>query len=468
MYKIFFNKVKKTYELMELVRMFLPPSAYHILNNDPWDELNLGPGDIPIRIPDNIEDKNEGKQFLYRTLAEYTGKKPDWGTLTGVRPVKLTTDLISRFHSPYKVMELLIHDYYLSEEKARLLTDIWEVQKKVLKERKDSNAVGIYIGIPFCPTRCIYCSFPSYQVTDDLIINDYLSALCREIEFTGYHMKQRGWYPESIYIGGGTPTALTEKNLEVLLKSVNKNFDLTDLKEFTVEAGRPDTINPEKLKIIKNYKAGRISINPQSMKEETLKRIGRSHKPQDIERAFEMAKQTGFDVINADLIAGLPGENTEDFIDSMKRIIGLGPENITIHTLAVKRASKLKELDGDYNYHQGKKVREMLDFGADILNKAGYRPYYLYRLKQMAGNFENIGYALPGTENIYNIKIMDESQTILAMGAGGISKVWYPSEKRLERVPNVSNYELYIERIDEMLQRKLDGIFRQDKQQRRI
>lgn len=195
------------------------------------------------------------------------------------------------------------------------------------------------------------------------------------------------------------------------------------------------------------------------MKEETLKRIGRFHKPEEIITAFNMAREFGFSFINMDLIAGLPGENTEDFIDSLQTILMLKPENITVHTLAVKRASKLKEMDMNYSFHQGKKVRKMIDKGSPILLRAGYRPYYLYRQKQMTGNFENVGYALPGTESIYNIKIMEENQTIIALGAGGISKAWYPKEKRLERIPNVSNYEIYIERIDEMIERKRKGIF---------
>jgi coproporphyrinogen III oxidase-like Fe-S oxidoreductase len=195
------------------------------------------------------------------------------------------------------------------------------------------------------------------------------------------------------------------------------------------------------------------------MKQETLERIGRAHSPKDIQRAFEIAQKIGFPVINADLIAGLPGEDVTDFLDSLKQVLELKPQNITVHTLAVKRASKLKELDEDYSYHQGKKVIEMLDQGANLLAQSGFRPYYLYRQKQMTGNLENVGYALPGTENLYNIKIMEENQTVIALGAGGISKVWYPKERLLKRVANVSNYEIYIERIEEMLQRKQDGIF---------
>ena len=236
--------------------------------------------------------------------------------------------------------------------------------------------------------------------------------------------------------------------------------------EFTVEAGRPDTITESKLTVLKENGVDRISINPQSMKQETLDRIGRCHRPEDVIAAFHMAQNVGFKVINADLIAGLPGEEPEDFLYSLKSVMNLEPENITVHTLAVKRASKLKEMDEDYSYRQGEKVRKMLDRGQQLLNSAGYMPYYLYRQKQMAGNFENVGYSFPGKESLYNIRIMEENQTILALGAGGISKAWYPDQNRLERIPNVSNYEIYIERIEEMIQRKKDGIFTDFKEER--
>lgn len=457
MYKIYFNRITNSYEMMEMVRMFLPASAYQILNEDPWETGEAGTEDILIRIPDHVENKNQGKQFLYDRLWEYTGLKPDWGILTGVRPVKLTGELVSKVNSADEAKELLIRNYYLSEEKANLLLDTWKNQQNIMG-KSDEKAVGVYVGIPFCPTRCVYCSFPSYQASEEKI-RSYLAALNQEIVFTGREMQRRGWYPESIYIGGGTPTTLSEADLERLLKQINDCFGQTGLQEFTVEAGRPDTITREKLEIIKSSGAERISINPQSMKEETLQRIGRAHKPEDILTAFGIARKIGFSVINTDLIAGLPGEEPGDFLNSLRSIMELKPENITVHTLAVKRASKLKEIDEDYSYHQGKLVREMLERGAAVLAEAGYQPYYLYRQKQMTGNFENVGYALPGTESLYNIKIMEENQTILALGAGGISKVWYPKEKRLERIPNVSNFEIYVERIEEMLQRKRDGIF---------
>ena len=315
----------------------------------------------------------------------------------------------------------------------------------------------MYIGIPFCPTRCLYCSFTSNQASADKIAA-YLEVLHREIAYTGDLLKRRGITPESFYIGGGTPTTLTAEQLSALLACVRDSFDMSGVREFTVEAGRPDTITEEKLDAILAGGAGRISINPQTMKAATLERIGRSHTPEQIVEAFQLAKKAGVPVINADLIAGLPGEDPADFEQSLKTIMALAPENLTVHTLAVKKASRLIELDADYCYRQGETVSDMLAIASALLREGGYLPYYLYRQKHMAGNLENTGYALSGTENLYNVRIMEENQTIAALGAGGISKVYFAPEDRLERVPNVSNYEIYMERIEEMLMRKEKGI----------
>lgn len=459
MYRIFIGEVENKYEMNEMVRMFLPSGAYEILEEDPWETIGRETDgrEILIRIPDGIREKNQGKRILYEELAKATGKRLEWGILTGVRPVKLAGEITRAVGSPEKARKVLLHDYLVSEEKADLLLSIRELQQKVIRER-DPAAVGLYIGIPFCPTRCLYCSFPSNQAKEEQI-DAYLKALAREIAFVGERMEQTGFYPESVYIGGGTPTTLSAEQMAELLEWVKKAFDLSQIREFTVEAGRPDTVTADKLQAILEGGGDRICINPQSMKERTLELIGRNHSRLDVELAFALARRMGVSAINADLIAGLPEEGPEDFETSLQKIMALSPENITVHTLAVKRASRLKELYGEYSYRQGERVRIMLQKGNKRLTEAGYRPYYLYRQKQMAGNFENVGYALPGTESLYNIRIMEEDQTVLALGAGGISKVWYPAENRLERVPNVSNYEIYIQRIEEMLERKEKSIF---------
>lgn len=478
MYRIHLSQGKNKYEFEELVKLFLKHGEYQLLGPgeepDPTgktapDESDWASQDSFIGIevpvfPQNKEPakkekdiKNQIKRFLFRELQRYKGATPDWGILTGVRPVKLAGELLDREGSAEKVKEILTQEYYLTEVKARLLLNLVAYQRRLLT-KSPQEAIGLYIGIPFCPTRCVYCSFPSNQGKASDIAN-YLEALHREISFTAEHMKEKGWYPESVYIGGGTPTTLDPVQLSELLDHVTKGFDLSHLREFTVEAGRPDTITAEKLAVIKKHGVQRISINPQSMNVPTLERIGRAHRPEDIAEAFRLAREAGIPMINTDVIAGLPEEEVEDFICTMEQVLALRPENITVHTLALKRASKLKEIDAEYNYKQGKRVRAMLDRGKEMLDQAGYEPYYLYRQKQMTGNFENVGYARGDTAGIYNIRIMEEAQTIIALGAGGISKAYYPAENRLERIPNVSNYEIYIERLSEMLQRKKDHLF---------
>ena len=459
MYKIYFNRVDHSYELREMVRMFLPSSEFVILEEDPrtdQDASEASSNDI-LCIPDEIMDKNAGKRFLYNRLAEATGNQPEWGILTGVRPVKLFGDLIRGGKSPDEAKAEMMDGYLLGQSKANLLLETWKTQQKT-RMVVDENRVALYVGIPFCPSRCLYCSFPSYQATPERM-KTYLTALWHEMDVIGREMKSSGLQIESIYVGGGTPTTLSPDEMQELLIRLLSGFPVDHLREFTVEAGRPDTITPERLNVLKSLGVGRISINPQTMKQSTLDAIGRAHTPAAILEAFQLAKEIGFSVINADLIAGLPGETIEDFVENLEAMIQLGPENLTVHTLAVKRASRLAEVDLLYNYHQGEQVGEMLKAGADLLMKAEYHPYYLYRQKQMTGNHENVGYALQGTESIYNIRIMEENQTVVALGAGGISKQWYPSENRLERIPNVSNFEQYTERIDEMIQRKLDHMF---------
>lgn len=449
MYKLDFNKSPGEYELRELIRMFIPSTEFEILTGD---FKGLEEGDKLIKIPDEITDKEAGKRFIYDTFKQITGKDLAWGTLTGVRPVKLTGELFEKYKDKEGVLEALETIYYVRRDKADLLVDVRLRQEAFLAD-KDEKLVALYIGIPFCPTRCLYCSFPSYTGTEDRV-KAYLKALYQEIDAIGRLMAEKGLYPESIYIGGGTPTSLSAKQLADLTDKINKSFDLTRLKEYTLEAGRPDTITTDKLLEIKDKGVDRISINPQTTKEKTLDLIGRCHSNQELYQAFDIANKIGFKAINADLIAGLPGESVGDFEKSLKDIIELEPDNITVHTLSVKRSSRLKKDSPLYSYGQDIDWEGMLETGSRLLNKQGYKPYYLYRQKQMVNNLENVGYSLPGKEGIYNIRIMEEHQTILALGAGAVSKICYPRENRLERVPNVSNYEVYIDRIDQMIERK--------------
>lgn len=461
MYKILLKNIDKKYEYVELIKVFLTPDQFEVFTEREF----VGSGsdvssDTLIAVnEEGSDDRNEIKRQIFRLLFQLTGQRPPWGILTGVRPVKLTGELYRKLGSREKVQQCLKTEYLVSDEKIQLLLETYEYQQMVLGPPPE-NGVGLYIGIPFCPTRCLYCSFPSNQKGPDEIAK-YLDALFTEIRYCGLRMRETGLWPESVYIGGGTPTTLSPDQLDRLLTEVETHIDLTCTKEFTVEAGRPDTITEEKLKVLKQHGIARISINPQSMKKRTLELIGRSHEPEDILDAFQKSDCAGISMINADIIAGLPEETPEDYSDTLETILRLSPENITVHTLAVKRASRLMNQDPDYHYRQGRIVSEMLEMGSRMLKEAGYRPYYLYRQKHMAGSFENVGYCKGDTPCIYNIRIMEEQQTVIALGAGGISKVYFPAENRLERVPNVTNYEVYIDRIVEMLERKEENLFKE-------
>ena len=431
MLRISAENEKIRYDLSELAKMFLTADDFVIDIRDDGEEYP----DPDLFVPGNIS-KNDQKRMLYEFLSERTGKTLDWGILTGVRPSKLYRELTA---SGQETETVLKKDYYVSDGKLSLLRKVYDTQQQA-SLNMDPNAIGIYVGIPFCPTRCLYCSFTSNKITKKAA-SAYMKALVKEIWAVRKLMDEKGMYADSIYIGGGTPTSLDDEDFETLLKNVSEAFKGQKTAEFTVEGGRPDTITVTKLKLIKSYGADRISINPQSMKQRTLELIGRSHTPEQIIDAFAIAKESGIPVINADLITGLPEEEPDDFRHSLDTIIGLDPANITVHTLAVKKASRLIEQDRDYNFRYAQVVREMLDYASKTLADHGYSPYYMYRQKHMAGNFENVGYCKNGTASVYNIRIMEENQTILALGAGGISKQYFPAENRLERVAIVSNYE---------------------------
>ncbi len=466
LYNIILRNVENKYDFAELIKIFLRPEEFTLYTEAELAEVEKqaeaveNTGSEQIVFNEKLStDKNEIKREIYNKLFSLTGEKPEWGILTGVRPVKLTGEIFDRAGDKKRVEEILRTEYLLADEKIKLLIDTYTYQQECFGKPARSS-VGLYIGIPFCPTRCLYCSFTSNQVGDAEIAR-YLEALRTEIQYVGRRMRETGLFAESIYIGGGTPTTLTAEQLDDLLTTVEENIDLASVKEFTVEAGRPETITYEKLRTIKSHNIERISINPQTMHQKTLEIIGRQHKPEDIIEAFERAKEVGIGIINADLITGLPGESPEDFEETLDKVMVLDPENITVHTLAVKRASRLVELDKDFHYKQAQTVKDMLGIAKEKLAENGFRPYYLYRQKHMAGAFENTGYCKDGAASLYNVRIMEEKQTIIALGAGGISKMYYPDENRLERVPNVSNYEIYISRLEEMLDRKEQKIFKE-------
>jgi len=436
-----------------MCRVFLAGDEFEIIpTNILPDPTYLGSGSFVIGC-EGAQDRDANKRELYNLLSKLCGIKPEWGTLTGVRPLKPALDIFDETGDISLMKEEMRYKYLLSDSKLDLLAEIAEYQRSHVTGNPP-DFISIYAGIPFCPTRCAYCSFAS-NVAGSEEIREYLSNLGKEIDYTGQLYKRDKKEVESIYIGGGTPTTLEADQLTKLITELSEAFDIKPSEiEFTVEAGRPDTITEEKLIALRDAGVRRISINPQSMKDETMKLIGRNHSAEDIRNAFAIARKVGFDVINADLIAGLPDESAEDFRKSLDEIIGIGAENITVHTLSVKRGSRLHEHDPEYYRRDIERVAEMLDYSREKLNECGYHPYYIYRQKHQMGAFENVGYCLEDKHSIYNIRIMEDKQSIIALGAGGVGKIYFPEEDRIERVANVSNYEIYSERFDEMLARK--------------
>lgn len=396
--------------------------------------------------------KNVFKRFLYQALSELTEKTLPWGNLTGIRPTKIAMELLERGKTDREIVDFMEKEHFVSEKKAKLSLEIAKREKEILQTLHYENGYSLYIGIPFCPTTCLYCSFTSYPVCVwEKRIDEYLDCLIKEIDYVAEAFREQ--VLDTIYIGGGTPTSLSPERLERLLTKLEETFDVCSLKEFTVEAGRADSITREKLEVIKRHHVTRISVNPQTMKDETLKLIGRQHTVAQVIEAFHMAREVGFDNINMDLILGLPGETPQDVAATIEAVKKLDPDNLTVHSLAVKRASKLHQWIEENGLDTIRNTDETMDIATAGAREMGMQPYYLYRQKNMSGNFENTGYAKEGKNGIYNILIMEEKQTIVALGAGSITKRVFP-DGRIERCDNVKDVALYIERIDEMIARK--------------
>ncbi|MDR1538522.1 MAG: coproporphyrinogen dehydrogenase HemZ [Clostridiales bacterium] len=395
---------------------------------------------------------------VFLACKAYTGLKTPWGALAGIRPSKMARLLLSQGLNSQEIVERYKSGYCASEEKIRLALDVALAEEKILK-LQSSNGFSLYIGIPFCPSRCLYCSFTSYPIGANAgRVDAYLDALEKELD--AVKSLSKGRRLDSLYIGGGTPTSLDEEQLERLLEGVSSRFDLRAAKEYSVEAGRPDTLTPAKLEILKRHGVGRISINPQTMNEKTLEIIGRGHTAQHMKAAFAMARDAGFCNINADLILGLPGEALVDVAKTFERIKELKPESITVHTLAVKRASKLRETLEEHKLASAEALEEMLAVAQTASREMGMSAYYMYRQKNMLGNFENVGYCLPGRESLYNVFIMEETQTVWAAGAGAVTKL-VEKPGLIERAFNVKSLDDYINRIDEMIKRKEDKFYAQ-------
>lgn len=407
----------------------------------------------PHPVNEKAAYKNSMKRLLYSMLSDISKKELPWGILTGIRPTKLVYEMLEKDLDEPGIYRRMEEEYLCSKDKVETSIHIANREMQLLNELDFKCGYSLYIGIPFCPSTCLYCSFPSFSVERYAdIVEDYIDALEKEVRYGSTCFRNKKL--TTVYLGGGTPTTLSAKQLDRLLGLIRELYDFTYVREFCVEAGRPDSITIDKLVVLKKWGVDRISINPQTMQQRTLDLIGRKHTTAQINEAFHMARETGHDNINMDIIIGLIGETPEDVADTLEKIKMLNPEGLTVHTLAIKRAARLNIEKENYKGLKAENVPEMLKVSKSFADANAYLPYYLYRQKNMADNLENIGYAKHGKEGLYNILIMEEKQTILALGAGALSKFVYQDRKQIDRIDNVKNPKDYISRIDEMIKRK--------------
>ncbi len=459
------------FELENLTRLFFPnekitvirdfsepqpPYIYTEVSDKITISVNIGSfNKSETAVKKLTDDDNElvSAQLLYKLLCDFTGLTQPWGILTGVRPVKLLRRLAEESNEEQAVKKFE-KDFFVSNEKIALSRETEHNERKILELSK-SESFSLYVGIPFCPSRCSYCSFVMASIERaEKLIEPYTKLLCEEIKRTAEIANKLGLRLETVYFGGGTPTTLSAEQLDTVLGTVNKSFDMSTCREFTVEAGRPDTIDIAKLFALKENKVDRISINPQTTNDEVLKTIGRKHTAQQFFDAFELARKCGFDNINTDLIAGLPTDTPESFKNSLDSIVRLNAECITVHTLCMKRASRLTTEGVTLDLQQARDAREMLAYTQNILGQNEYIPYYMYRQSRMVGNLENVGWSKKGFESLYNVYVMDETHTILACGSGGVTKLKRNNPDYLERIFNFKYPYEYIDRFDELIQRK--------------
>ena len=459
------------FELENLTRLFFPnekitvirdfsepqpPYIYTEVSDKITISVNIGSfNKSETAVKKLTDDDNElvSAQLLYKLLCDFTGLTQPWGILTGVRPVKLLRRLAEESNEEQAVKKFE-NDFFVSNEKIALSRETEHNERKILELSKPES-FSLYVGIPFCPSRCSYCSFVMASIERaEKLIEPYTKLLCEEIKRTAEIANKLGLRLETVYFGGGTPTTLSAEQLDTVLRTVNNSFDMSTCREFTVEAGRPDTIDIAKLLALKENKVDRISINPQTVNDEVLKTIGRKHTAQQFFDAFELARKCGFDNINTDLIAGLPTDTPESFKNSLDSIVRLNAECITVHTLCMKRASRLTTEGVTLDLQQARDAREMLAYTQNILGQNEYIPYYMYRQSRMVGNLENVGWSKKGFESLYNVYVMDETHTILACGSGGVTKLKRNNPDYLERIFNFKYPYEYIDRFDELIQRK--------------
>ena len=426
------------------VLVFRPRGYYNGVSRFPSEELDRPPEEVYHTVQHAL------KLAFYKAGAALLGMHPPWGALTGVRPVKLPTRALLAGKTPEQAEAELKKEYFVSPQRARLAVDCAKASVEVQRSLTPGQ-VSLYIGIPFCPSRCVYCSFVSADVGKTLhLVEPYLEGLLREVEETGQVLQDAGLTIRSFYMGGGTPTTLSAGQMDRLLSKCQECLPLDGCTEYTVEAGRPDTITEEALRTLHAHGVDRISINPQTLEDHVLEAIGRKHSAGDIQTAYELARRIGFPCINMDLIAGLPQDSFDGFRSSLNGVLALDPQNITVHTLALKKGSRLMEEGG--SLPSGEEVAEMLDWSRQALITHGYIPYYLYRPKYMSGSLENVGWAKPGAESLYNVIMMEELHTVVSLGAGGVTKLVRGGE--ILRLTNPKYPQDYLSSLDKVFSQK--------------
>ncbi|ASW42559.1 coproporphyrinogen III oxidase [Clostridium isatidis] len=457
------NDLKYRYDVYQMFNIYYP------LNEIKFEEegeyiVNIFEGKADFKyenyykeiiISENIKD--DVKKLVFSSLKDITGDYYPWGTLVGIRPSKIALKNLEEGYSEEKIIDIFQEKYLASEEKAKLCIEI--AKKEKIFVNRDKRNIAIYVGMAFCPTRCLYCSFTANPIgSNKKNINPYLNALSYEISEMEKYINERNLNIESVYFGGGTPTSVNNKDFEFIMEKIYNNFILNrNVKEFTVECGRPDSITVEKLEIMKKYNTTRISINPQTMNDKTLKMIGRGHTSKEVIEVFKIARRLGFDDINMDIIIGLPGEGISEVNHTVKEVLKLKPDSLTVHGLSLKRASILHEnfiLKKGIQIKKQNELSEMYEASRNLAKDLGLEPYYMYRQKNMVGNMENIGYCKRGKENLYNIEMIEDKQTIIALGADAVSKVVFLDTNRIERCANVKDVKEYVNRIRELVEEK--------------
>ena len=465
--KIKLNDFKYRYDVYQMFNIYFTLDELKFSEDEGDYEVNISSDKVTFKYKDIIneeffteyeKEKETVKKIIFKSLSDITGEVYPWGTLVGIRPSKIALKHLKEGKSEEDIKKIFYDEHYTNAEKAKLCIDVAKFEEKYVNQ--DEKVISIYVGMAFCPTRCLYCSFAANPIGGNKkLVDPYLKALSYEIEEIKKYVDEKGLKIETVYFGGGTPTSVNEEEFENIMNKIYNSFvDSRNIKEFTVECGRPDSITEKKLKSMKKYGVTRISINPQTMNDKTLELIGRGHNSQDIREKFKLARELGFEDINMDMIIGLPGEGIEEAKHTVAEIKKLSPDSLTVHGLSLKRGSIMYEnfiLKKGLGLKSQDEVLKMYEESRKLAEDLNLQPYYMYRHKNMVGNMENLGYTKPGKECIYNMEMIEDNQTIIALGADAVSKVVFIDEGRIERFGNVKDVKGYVERIEEMVEGKI-------------